>query len=533
VRELFIVACTRARKEKTELYRSLLKLGTDRFLFIENNRKGLSAIYNSVLDERAGRDEILIFVHDDVTIGDLFLQEKLTESFNQQNYAIAGLAGTSDFTINSNVDVTWLQPPPYAWSGAVEHVMMDGSISISVYGPTPRRCVVLDGLFLAVDLKKIGDVRFDGQFAFHFYDLDFCLTAHEAGLALGTVNVYVTHGSEGSYSSPAFKEQQAKFRSKWKAGSYRIDPSRRQRQQTAANLQVKLPVSKWQETLEELPICLPTSAWVGHIPFAFLLFKLAKPRTFVELGVDLGASFLAACEATHRFHTETCCVGIDTWQGDEHAGFTTDDIVFEPLKTFVTARYPSCDLLRQTFDQAAEQFEDKSIDVLHIDGLHTYEAVAHDFTMWRPKLSNRSIVLFHDTAVRQGSFGVWKFWNEIKTKYRHFEFEHSFGLGVLLTGTSIPGEFEELVEFISASQAQALLFQSSCNAAALELSRRVRERGSPKIGEIALMKRLVMQRDDLQSSQIRLRRNELCYCGSGRKYKHCHGRWVDRPPASR
>jgi len=72
MRKLFIVSCTRGRKEETDLYRSLRKLGADCFLFIENNRKGVSTCYNRILDEKSGRDEIVIFVHDDVTIGDLF-----------------------------------------------------------------------------------------------------------------------------------------------------------------------------------------------------------------------------------------------------------------------------------------------------------------------------------------------------------------------------------------------------------------------------------------------------------------------------
>src|SRR6267378_4290954 len=194
MRKLFIVSCTRGRKEETDLYRSLRKLGADCFLFIENNRKGVSTCYNRILDEKSGRDEIVIFVHDDVTIGDLFLQEKITAAFDQENYAIAGLAGTSDFKIRPDAGViSWFQPPAEAWSGAVETHLPDGSTIMSAFGPTPKRSVVLDGLFLAIDLRKIGHVRFEEQLAFHFYDLDFCLTAHLAGLSLGTTNIYVTH----------------------------------------------------------------------------------------------------------------------------------------------------------------------------------------------------------------------------------------------------------------------------------------------------------------------------------------------------
>jgi len=225
MRKLFIVSCTRGRKEETDLYRSLRKLGADCFLFIENNRKGVSTCYNRILDEKSGRDEIVIFVHDDVTIGDLFLQEKITAAFDQENYAIAGLAGTSDFKIHPDLAVTsWFQPPPEAWSGAVENHMPGSSTIMSAFGPTPKRCVALDGLFLAIDLRKIGHVRFEEQLAFHFYDLDFCLTAHLAGLSLGTTNIYVTHRSGGVFSSQAFEEAQTTFRAKWKDGHYRIDP---------------------------------------------------------------------------------------------------------------------------------------------------------------------------------------------------------------------------------------------------------------------------------------------------------------------
>jgi GT2 family glycosyltransferase len=229
MRKLFFVSCTRGCKEETDLYRSLRKLGMDCFRFIENNREGLSTCYNRILDERAGGNEIAIFAHDDVTIGDIFLQEKMAEAFDQRSYAIAGLAGTADFKIRPDPGViSWFQPPEEALSGAVETYLPDGSTIMSAFGPTPKRCVVLDGLFLAVDLRRIGRVRFEEQLAFHFYDLDFCLTAHQAGLSLGTINLYVIHRSGGHFSSQAFKEAQTTFRAKWKDGHYRIDAPARQ-----------------------------------------------------------------------------------------------------------------------------------------------------------------------------------------------------------------------------------------------------------------------------------------------------------------
>jgi hypothetical protein len=294
------------------------------------------------------------------------------------------------------------------------------------------------------------------------------------------------------------------------------------RQQTATGSEDKLPPA-WRDALLELPLCIPLSTWAGHIPFMFLAFSLAKPRVFVELGVDLGASFVAACEAADRFHVNTRCFGIDTWQGDDHARYSDGEAVFPALRTFIATRYPACSLLRLTFDEANTQFRDKSIDLLHIDGLHTYEAVAHDFETWLPKLSEQSIVLFHDTEVRTQNFGVHRFWSEIIARYRHFQFTHSSGLGVLVTGSSPPSELAALIDFAAADQSGVL--EALCQAAANSMERRMADRGPLMIKERTLMDRLVLHRQMAPIAQeAKPRRNELCHCGSGLRYKHCHGK---------
>jgi len=174
--------------------------------------------------------------------------------------------------------------------------------------------------------------------------------------------------------------------------------------------------------------------WVGHIPFAFWLASRLRPRVFVELGTHSGNSYLAFCQAIKREGIECRAFAVDTWQGDEHAGLY-DDSVFRELEGYHDGRYAAFStLLRTTFDDAADAFEDGSVDLLHIDGLHTYEAVKHDFETWRPKLSRRAVVLFHDTCVFAGTFGVHRLWDELVAQYPGFNFRHSHGLGVLLIG---------------------------------------------------------------------------------------------------
>jgi hypothetical protein len=172
--------------------------------------------------------------------------------------------------------------------------------------------------------------------------------------------------------------------------------------------------------------------WVGHLPFAAWVMKEVSPKIFVELGTHSGNSYFAFCQSVLEHSLTAKCFAVDTWQGDEHAGHYNED-VFNKVNAHNQERYVEfSQLLRMTFDDATGYFADQSIELLHIDGLHTYEAIAHDFETWLPKLAPDAVVMFHDTNVREGGFGVWKFWEELQDRYpNNLEFVQSHGLGVL------------------------------------------------------------------------------------------------------
>lgn len=192
------------------------------------------------------------------------------------------------------------------------------------------------------------------------------------------------------------------------------------------------------------PRLTPESAWTGHIPAAGWLVNAVRPRLIVELGTHAGASFFAFCQSVREASLDSKCYAVDTWQGDDHSGHY-DEKVYAAVREHAQQHYAGfASLMRMTFDEASGYFADGSIDLLHIDGLHTYEAVLHDFELWLPKMSRCGVMLFHDTMVRERNFGVWKLWAELKSRYPSFEFSHTHGLGVLGVGPEPPAGLEPL-----------------------------------------------------------------------------------------
>lgn len=177
-------------------------------IFYEN-KKGLPELYNIFITEN-NKEKRIIFVHDDVLIEDLFIEEKLDVAF--EKFDIVGLAGSKKCDLS--------KPP--AWhlmSNTIDHVgevahSKDKRSWTTCFGPTNSRALVLDGLFLAVNVKRLleTNTKFDERFNFHHYDITFCLNANKNKLKLGVAPIKVTHfGLGDSMNSPEWHHSASLF----------------------------------------------------------------------------------------------------------------------------------------------------------------------------------------------------------------------------------------------------------------------------------------------------------------------------------
>jgi hypothetical protein len=198
------------------------------------------------------------------------------------------------------------------------------------------------------------------------------------------------------------------------------------------------------------PKYIAPSAWWQHVPLAYWLISELKPGKVVELGTHYGVSLFAFCEAAEALSPDSFVFAIDTWEGDKHAGSYTQDVFLRVSEHWERYHRRRARLVRSTFDEAATYFESCSIDMLHIDGLHTYEAVRNDFYTWLPLLKDDCIVLFHDINVREREFGVWMFWQELKQlpDYTTLETLNGHGLGILIRGQKYQYIQEEMTSML-------------------------------------------------------------------------------------
>jgi GT2 family glycosyltransferase len=220
-----IVCATRAARESfagaTALGRSLSLLrpaGVELRLF-PGNTAGLPSVYNSAIAESAADPAILLFMHDDVHLCDFHWTDTLNGAL--ERFAVAGVAGNRRRVARQPgwrfLDERFTRDRRENLSGTVGHGHGFPAERVDVYGPAGQQVMLLDGVLLAARSETLHAkaLRFDEQFDFHFYDLDFCRQAERAGLSMGTCAVSLIHESKGSFGGEGWRRGYERYLSKW------------------------------------------------------------------------------------------------------------------------------------------------------------------------------------------------------------------------------------------------------------------------------------------------------------------------------
>ena len=180
----------------------------------------MSEAYNDFLDNHKNEFDCVLFIHDDLTINDCQISEKLKDAMDR-GWDVVGIAGSKGFSIpNPSQRTGW-------WSasnaqcglvgGVLHHDRGNGQSIYTSYGKSPSPALVVDGCFIAMSCRAIArGLRFDTTFSFHCYDVDLCLTAWQMGLKTGVEPILVTHDSPGlGFMSDGYMNAQQLLVKKW------------------------------------------------------------------------------------------------------------------------------------------------------------------------------------------------------------------------------------------------------------------------------------------------------------------------------
>jgi hypothetical protein len=207
--------------QKTATGRSLCAYTPDcvELVVCYQNQLGLPVLYNLAIEEAKTNPATLVFIHDDVHLIDFFWPFRLMKALRE--FDAVGLAGNIQRKAGQPswafVDTLGTWADKSNLSGIVGHGTTYPPARVSDYGPSQQRVKLLDGVFLAANSTTLvyNRIRFDEQFKFNFYDLDFCRQLEEKNLSCGTADIAVIHESSGDYSSKMWKCEYELYIKKW------------------------------------------------------------------------------------------------------------------------------------------------------------------------------------------------------------------------------------------------------------------------------------------------------------------------------
>jgi len=164
------------------------------------------------------------------------------------------------------------------------------------------------------------------------------------------------------------------------------------------------------------------------------LVNAIKPKTVLEIGTAMGGTLFLLS----RFSSsKALLISMD---------LLSDDISsrnFDFYKKIARSRQSIVFLegdshKRLTLEKVEKILKDRKVELLFIDGDHSYEGIKKDFKMYSPLVKSGALVCFHDIVPGDPKKvgGVPEFWKEIRERYETQEIvenwnQAGYGIGII------------------------------------------------------------------------------------------------------
>ena len=160
--------------------------------------------------------------------------------------------------------------------------------------------------------------------------------------------------------------------------------------------------------------------------------KLDKRQTLVEIGCLQGRSLFTLAQAMEE---NAWVIGIDLpegkWGAIKYSMKLSGTISWLGDLGFASAYIHGDSHEERTKMRLVNLLQGRFIDVLVIDGDHTYEGVKQDYEMYAPLVDKLGVVIFHDIAedcpphIDGSLVEVRKFWKDLRNSPEQIKVEYS------------------------------------------------------------------------------------------------------------
>jgi predicted O-methyltransferase YrrM len=167
--------------------------------------------------------------------------------------------------------------------------------------------------------------------------------------------------------------------------------------------------------------------------------KKHQPEYLLEIGTASGGTLFSFSRTASPHAT---LISVDLPGGEFGAGYPIWRIPY--YKSFAS-KYQKIKLLRRsshdlnTLNKVKSYLNNAQLDMLFIDGDHTYKGVKQDFELYSPLVRKGGLVVFHDIVHHPPETGIEvdRFWSEVKQNFSYQEIikdpnQGWAGIGIIL-----------------------------------------------------------------------------------------------------
>lgn len=173
---------------------------------------------------------------------------------------------------------------------------------------------------------------------------------------------------------------------------------------------------------------------------AFILENCNGKTNFIEIGTNCGGTFIELSKIIKGKK-----ISVDLEYKNE-----AQRIDFKKRNEALKIDFPDSILITgdshkiETLNQVKEALNGELVDVLFIDGDHTYEGVKQDYFLYKHLVSDKGLIIFHDVIDsnfhRTNNCYVSKFWNELNGNKKQLSVSNEWGGVGIISNSRITWE---------------------------------------------------------------------------------------------